>query len=940
MKHRGIIVDNPIKVIYKEMRVSKVFYLFLLLIFLAGYLYLHSIWDEGQDFQRKEAISLVKTMKAVMADDIHSYVENFPDVDRVVRARLIYNLRQIQVANKDVESVFFLIEKDGKIIQIDDKERTYEIIPIDKQSTEVHQRPQVFYDIFTSYDPLISQKYNTIYGKKISALISLTPYINSHDKDTLRGVIGVDYLIWPWYQQTLKHFAMAVLLVLFFFIAYIFFYANIIYSRLLKREQMQFTESERSRKRSAEIFEAVFNQSPFGISLGSGERYLLSDRGEPFINPAYEEITGRKSEELVKLHWKEMTHPDDIAEDEALNEDLRSGKIDGYEIEKRYLRPNGDYVWSSVRLSKLQLYEDDNYYYITIAKDITKEREMEEALDDANRSKAVLLDNLPGAAFRCKNDRNWTMEFISDGIYDISGYKPEELINNKCLSYSDLILEESREAIWKKWQKALKAKTAISDEYQILDKEGRLRWISERSVGIYDSEGNLTAVEGFLMDITDRKTSELEIHYLSEHDPVTDLKNRQSLASYLIKNLDINQEINRAFVFLRLPDISTLQYIKGGYYTENLLQLMAKKLVHHAGKNIRVFSISSSSFGICFNKFESREELLKRLRAIMNDISINPEGGSFQIKAGIIEPHQVPLTVNNGNEIIKFAHLASEFASEDNHYIAFFDPEMEESILRNEIIKKDIIRACKEEDFIVEFQPIYEVATNRIVSFEALVRLESSEYGLLYPKDFIHIAEETRDIVDLGRCVLENACKFLNRLYSEGYKDILVSYNTSIIEFLREDYVDFLTAMIEKYQILPGTLGIELTESAFTDKHEIINEKAEKLKKINVAMAIDDFGTGYSNLARERELELAVLKIEKSFIDKLLLLEEEEAITSDIISMAHKLGQRVVAEGVETQLQLEYLIKYKCDFIQGYYFSKPVLPQEALNYLKNFEGLQ
>jgi EAL domain-containing protein (putative c-di-GMP-specific phosphodiesterase class I) len=234
----------------------------------------------------------------------------------------------------------------------------------------------------------------------------------------------------------------------------------------------------------------------------------------------------------------------------------------------------------------------------------------------------------------------------------------------------------------------------------------------------------------------------------------------------------------------------------------------------------------------------------------------------------------------------------------------------------------------------LQFQPIIDTKTNQIHGFEALARMNSKKLGMVSPAEFIPIAEEILLIIPIGKKVLYMAADYLKTLEGLGYHDIKVFVNISAIQLHQEEFYDDILQLVQDTKINTKNLGLEITESVFSNDYDFINNKLNKLIKLGIDISIDDFGTGYSSLARERELNVNCLKIDKSFLDKLLCIDQNQAITGDIISMAHKLGHYVVAEGVEEESQKQYLIEYHCDFIQGYLFSKPLNPEDAIEVLK------
>jgi EAL domain-containing protein (putative c-di-GMP-specific phosphodiesterase class I) len=263
---------------------------------------------------------------------------------------------------------------------------------------------------------------------------------------------------------------------------------------------------------------------------------------------------------------------------------------------------------------------------------------------------------------------------------------------------------------------------------------------------------------------------------------------------------------------------------------------------------------------------------------------------------------------------------------------------IEAQVLREEEIKRELVRIAASEHsevLYLQYQPILDLRSNRICGFEALARLRTDKSGPVPPAEFIQIAEKTKLIVPIGEMVITDALRFLNRLTILGYKEINVSVNVSAIQLLRPEFTDRLLELITEMRVNPANIGIEITESIFASDYSVINGIIRKLKDIGLYIAIDDFGTGYSSLAREKELNVNCLKIDKYFIDKLLEDDPDKAITGDIISMAHRLGHYTIAEGVEYEEQKQYLLAHGCDKVQGYLISRPLDEEAAVELLKN-----
>ena len=273
--------------------------------------------------------------------------------------------------------------------------------------------------------------------------------------------------------------------------------------------------------------------------------------------------------------------------------------------------------------------------------------------------------------------------------------------------------------------------------------------------------------------------------------------------------------------------------------------------------------------------------------------------------------------------------------------VAFFNEDMEKRLLRQDKIVKvlrEVIEGKDTESFYLEFQPKLDLKKDIVIGFEALARLRIENLGQIAPDEFIALAEEKLVIYDLGNHILLLACEFLKRLQNEGFHETSVAVNISGIQLLREDFVENLQQKLFLSDKGRKPLEFEVTETVLLDHFSQINETLEAIKKMGIAISLDDFGTGYSSFSRLAELNIDAVKIDRFFIGKISHTSEKNLIISDILSMAHKIGLNVIAEGVEDEKQKAYLQKYGCDIIQGYLLSKPLPEESAITFLRRYEG--
>ena len=687
------------------------------------------------------------------------------------------------------------------------------------------------------------------------------------------------------------------------------------------------------------IYETIFEQVPFGIAV-SYNCYPdeLSENNSASINGMYEQIIGRKKEELLKFGWAAITHPDDLDENLDKYNELQEGNIDSYSMQKRFIRPDSSIVWVDLTAFKLNL-KDSPYNHISIVRDITERKTIESALIESERSKAVLLSNLPGMAYRCNYDKDWTMQFVSEGCYELTGYKANSLINNKDLSFNDLIAPEYRDLLRNEWIRILSKKKPFKYEYEIITPNGQRKWVLEMGQGIYDGEGIVLELEGIIIDITERKEYENKLKFVSEHYELTGLYNQRSFEDLLAKESNSKRIYKRALLSINLKKINSVSLTYGYNFSRRLIIEVAEKLNKLNSNKNKLFQISLNSFAFYVKNYKSECELTDFCQKIFFKINEVKILNNLGCNIGIFEIEEDNWDLDG---ILKNAFVAAERIDNKNIFnYCFYDMKLKDIVTRENNIRDELLKGITDDNskaIHLQYQPILNIKTGKISGFEALARFNSKNLGLVPPSEFIPIAEEMQLIVPIGLRVVYNACKFIKRLEMDGFNHINVMVNVSVIELLRDEFVGNIKTLIEDAKINAKNLGMELTESIIMDDFDMINEKLYKLKEIGIQLSIDDFGTGYSSLARESELHISSLKIDKYFIDKILEQKPDRVIASDIISMAHKLGHLVVAEGVETKEQYQYLIDNNCDYIQGYYFSKPLDEEDAIKKILNING--
>ncbi|MDX9825609.1 MAG: EAL domain-containing protein [Sphaerochaeta sp.] len=710
---------------------------------------------------------------------------------------------------------------------------------------------------------------------------------------------------------------------------------------VVSKQVAQVLQKDRSKllNEQAFLFNAIFWQAPMGISISHGIGPIDGPINEVFrVNPRFEEITGWTSEELKSLGWAAITHPDDLEADLEQFRRLQAGEISSYSLQKRYIKPDGSAVWVSMVVASLQIQSNHSYSHICLVQDISERKEAEQRLAESERSKSMLLSHLPGLAYRTKYDHDWTVLYVSNGCKALTGYENESLLHNRDICFNDLIVPSYQQGIRAEWARVLPLHQTFTYEYEIIKADGQRCWVWETGQGLYGQHDEVLELEGIILDISDRKKIEHELMFLNEHDIWTGLYNRRYLEQLLFSDADLHPSLKRAVLAVNLSALHTSSMTYGFQYTQEIIKKVSSSLLVLCSDQCLLCKTHEYRFSFYVKDYRDKEDLIafcKRISSLLETFLII-EGINWGI--GIVEIGKG--TTKDVEQLLRNALVASEKAlhqlHDDSSY-CFFDKAMEEELYREEVITAELSRIAAGEgngSLFLNYQPILDLGTNRIVGFEALARLQIPSLGLIPPLQFIPITEKTKLIIPLGDSIILQALRFLNTVQSLGYSDIFLSINISAIQLLKHDFNANLLRMIKAMQVDPHSICLEITESVFASNYQDINRVLGQLQSLGIQIAIDDFGTGYSSLARERELNINCLKIDKSFIDKLMTLSEEQAITGDIISMAHKLGHCVVAEGIEHEKQLQYLRKFNCDKIQGYLISRPVDDKAALALLK------
>lgn len=437
-------------------------------------------------------------------------------------------------------------------------------------------------------------------------------------------------------------------------------------------------------------------------------------------------------------------------------------------------------------------------------------------------------------------------------------------------------------------------------------------------------------------DVTDRVNQDKMIEYLAYYDELTGLPNRNYFYLTLKEAIGISQKQQEkmAIYFIDIDYFKQINDTLGYKVGDDLLRICADRLMKLMDGNHFLARMSGDEFIILQRNVHDHTLVESFAKQLIHSFETPIQMGDYEIFTSIsIGISIFPENGVKANDLIKHADSAMYVVKEKNrsHY-KLFDSSISENFKARLTMENELRRAMRKKQFEIHYQPQKDIKSNSVVGLEALIRWNHPERGMISPGSFIPIAEKTGLIVELGYWVLREACRQNKEWQNNGYDPVIVSVNLSAKQFHSKDLVRNVEQILHETGLSPQYLELEITESVAMTNEESIIYTLQGLRQLGVHVSIDDFGTGYSSLKYLSQFPISKLKIDKVFIHE--NREQNQAIIKSIIHMSHSLNMKVIAEGVETEEQLLFLQKEKCDEIQGFFYSKPLHPHKLTTFLK------
>lgn len=557
------------------------------------------------------------------------------------------------------------------------------------------------------------------------------------------------------------------------------------------------------------------------------------------------------------------------------------------------------------------------------------------------QDKLRLSENRYQLVIEGSNDAIWDWDAVNDELFysdkfnEMTGYRRHE-IERKWNGIRAIIHPEDIKLLEKAYIDYISGiKPILRCEIKMRLNSGDYRWFVVKGRAVFNDDGKVIRAAGSLIDINERKMNEQMIRQLAFMDPLTGLPNR--LAFYN----EINDEFVRfgetckfALIYLNIDNFKFVNDFFSHHVGDMVLVEVGKRLMGIVRRDEFIARLEGDTFVIFIKKFGTTGELDTKIQAVINtfDEPYIVSGNCFHITAscGI---SVYPEHGNTTEEIIKSADMAMHHSKKEGkrkHNI--FKKSMQDEFVQRATMENGLSGAIDNNEFILHYQPQYDLTTGRITGLEALIRWIRPGHGLVPPLKFISVAEETGQIVPIGRWALFTACSFIKRLNGTAGRDLEIAVNVSVTQLLQADFVQMIRDILNETGLEPRLLELELTESRIIEEIDLNLQKLTELRELGVRISIDDFGKGFSSLSYLKQLPINSLKIDKSFVDD--IQSDAKCMVESIIHIGHQRGLVVIAEGVEKMEQTEYLTRYHCDKAQGYLYSRPVPENDVIGLLQ------
>lgn len=664
-----------------------------------------------------------------------------------------------------------------------------------------------------------------------------------------------------------------------------------------------------------QFLESVLDNVPVCVAAKSIEdgRYIFANRAfERFSRFSRDNIIGRRADEIFRPATAASINDADRAALQAPDGQFRNELLVERGEEKRVLASNRVVARNE---------KNEPEFLIALFDDITDRRSLSRELENTKKFLELVVDNIPVSL---------SVERVSDGRYLLANRSAEAILGRRRedvtgLTAADIFNPREAKLIIARDQAAIKKRALLTEEHPISTKDG-LRLFLTRRMTVVNEAGEPQYLIKTHEDVTDRRQTESRMAHMAYHDGLTDLPNRAAFLQALTQMIEACAGTSEEFAVLcvDLDGLKEVNDVFGHAIGDKLLIEVARRLQAGARGGV-VARLSGDEFGLIIDGKQPAAgmALAEQLsEAIANEFMIDDKSVRTGITTGIsVFPHNgadaASLLANAGAALFRAK-------AKSRRTISLYEPEMDQQIRDRRVLHQDLSVAIKNGELSLYYQPQAmtgaSAAESEVVGFEALARWLHPVRGFVPPGDFIPLAEESGLIVEMGEWILREAC----REAASWPKPLQIAVNLSPVQFMHGDVVGLVHAILLETGLAPGRLELEITEGVLIEDFDRGLALLRRLKALGVRISMDDFGSGYSSLSYLQAFPFDKIKVDRTFVINLGRNPQSAAIISAVIDLGHGLEMSIVAEGVETADQLDFLAAEGCDAVQGFLIGKPL----------------
>jgi diguanylate cyclase (GGDEF)-like protein/PAS domain S-box-containing protein len=675
--------------------------------------------------------------------------------------------------------------------------------------------------------------------------------------------------------------------------------------------------SEEALRVSEERFRGAFDQASVGITVMSPESRFLQ------VNDKYCDISGYRREELLGMSVAAVNRPRDVEIANDQRRQLLAREINVAYREKQIVRKDGSLVWISVATSVVRSNDGSPQDFISVVQDVSEIKAAVAALRESEERFRQFAHNIPLMLWMADPMDGSTI-YVSPAGQKMLGAdvtrRPRKVVG--------AVHPDDRRRI--RIARKLAGDGHYDEIFRIKRADGALRWVHDRAYPVHDERGALVRIVGIAEDITEQRLAEERIAYASSYDALTGLPNRVQFHQRLTQAMAGEDRQGVVVLLIDADHFKKINDTLGHANGDELLKQLAQRLQNTARPDDLVARMGGDEFAVLLRGI-SEATYAEHVAASISEAMQRPcQFGGEEVHLGIsIGIAMAGRDGGDADTLLRNADAAMYGAKNaGRNTYRFYESEMTRRAMELLRLENNLRRALERREFSLLYQPKARVVDGQVTGFEVLLRWNHPVRGTVSPVEFIPVLEETGLIVPVGEWVIREVCAQLRTWDKHGMSNYPVAINVSARQFSDPGFAARVKRILDEEMIDPRMIELEITESMLMTGAEQAISTLQVLKLLGISISIDDFGTGYSSLSYLKRFPLDALKIDRSFVRDIPEDLDDAAITRTIISMAHGLRLKVIAEGVERPEQLHFLAEHGCDFIQGYLLSEPRPAQE------------